>query len=414
MVIVSYSYSTAYEFGDQFVTINGGEGNDTIRAAFINLLSSYSNTYTYTNSNGVTYTSTISGFFRSNNTYVTVTNWSGSNGAHGGETITSTLIYDRLIEYADGDGDDVVEDYHTGDSIKVDGSYTCLVEGSDVVIKVGTGSITLKNAKSQTIVINDAVVTLSSDQVAANVILTDKDKSPYSAADTVGGIDASQRTKKIQITGNANNNSIIGGKGVDTLNGGDGADTLKGGVGNDILSGGSGDDVFLVADGEGNDVINDYTTGDKVKLTSGKVSNIKVKNNDVILTIGKSKLTLKNAKSQSIEVENSNGTTSTIINGINLTYSPRLKPADSAIIDIRLKNKVLRCLLQWSMPQPYILRRRRLLPLLIFKRILAKEFTKCNKNLAPYIPIAKARGFSAHFGNYQQGQGKYRNQRHGG
>ena len=37
-----------------------------------------------------------------------------------------------------------------------------------------------------------------------------------------------------------------------------------------------------------------------------------------------------------------------------LTYSPRLKPADSAIIDIRLKNKVLRCLLQGSMSQPFI------------------------------------------------------------
>ena len=42
--------------------------------------------------------------------------------------------------------------------------------------------------------------------------------------------------------------------------------------------------------------------------------------------------------------------------------------------------------------------KRRLLPLLIFKYILAKEFTKCNKNLAAYIPIAKARGFSPHFG----------------
>ena len=37
-----------------------------------------------------------------------------------------------------------------------------------------------------------------------------------------------------------------------------------------------------------------------------------------------------------------------------LTNSPRLKPADSGINSTSLKNEVLRCLLQWSLPQPFI------------------------------------------------------------
>ena len=40
---------------------------------------------------------------------------------------------------------------------------------------------------------------------------------------------------------------------------------------------------------------------------------------------------------------------------IFLTNSPRLKPADSAIINQSLKREVLQGLLQWSLPQPYFL-----------------------------------------------------------
>ena len=40
---------------------------------------------------------------------------------------------------------------------------------------------------------------------------------------------------------------------------------------------------------------------------------------------------------------------------INLTNSPRQKPADSAIINQSSKIEVLQGLLQWSLPQPYFL-----------------------------------------------------------
>ncbi len=50
---------------------------------------------------------------------------------------------------------------------------------------------------------------------------------------------------------------LAGGDGNDILNGSSGNDVLMGGSGNDTLNGGAGDDVYIVARGDGADVIND-------------------------------------------------------------------------------------------------------------------------------------------------------------
>jgi Ca2+-binding RTX toxin-like protein len=81
------------------------------------------------------------------------------------------------------------------------------------------------------------------------------------------------------LTGNAGNDTLIGGNGTDLLvggagddllDGGNGTDTLRGGLGNDTLTGGNGSDVFLFAAGEGTDTITDFKLGsDKIGLTDG-------------------------------------------------------------------------------------------------------------------------------------------------
>jgi len=50
----------------------------------------------------------------------------------------------------------------------------------------------------------------------------------------------------LRLTGNALDNTVIGGAGVDTLNGGGGNDVLDGGTGADTMNGGSGDDTFIL------------------------------------------------------------------------------------------------------------------------------------------------------------------------
>ncbi len=62
------------------------------------------------------------------------------------------------------------------------------------------------------------------------------------------------------ITGTLNADTINGGAGLDTLNGGSGNDTLIGSQGNDNLTGSTGSDIYTFAQGDGQDVINNYDT----------------------------------------------------------------------------------------------------------------------------------------------------------
>ena len=58
------------------------------------------------------------------------------------------------------------------------------------------------------------------------------------------------------IDGGAGDDTINGGAGIDTIDGGAGNDTINGGAGGDILTGGEGDkDIFIIAYGEGGDMI---------------------------------------------------------------------------------------------------------------------------------------------------------------
>ena len=160
--------------------------------------------------------------------------------------------------------------------------------------------------------------------------------------DTLKKIDASKRTKSIKITGNNNENiilggskadtiiagtkastlsggagsdyitgsaegdSIVGGGGADVLYGLGGDDTLVGSAGADTLYGGAGNDVFVYNSGNGNDVIMDYEVGDVIRLGKGATVKKSAKSgNDYVLTIGSSKLTLKNAADKNISVVNS-------------------------------------------------------------------------------------------------------------
>lgn len=63
------------------------------------------------------------------------------------------------------------------------------------------------------------------------------------------------------LTGDANDNGIIGGLGIDTINGAAGSDTIKGGGGSDTLTGAAGDDrfEFNMAGGEGADTVTDLS-----------------------------------------------------------------------------------------------------------------------------------------------------------
>ena len=179
-----------------------------------------------------------------------------------------------------------------------------------------------------------------------NISLSDSDNNAFDASeklnDTLIKIDASKRTKAIKITGNNNENviiggskndtiiagskastlnggagndsingspegdSIVGGKGADVIYGLAGDDTINGGAGNDTLYGGDGNDVFIYNSGNGNDVIVDYEIGDVIKLGKGTtIKKAAASGKNYILTIGSNKITIKNAADKLITVANS-------------------------------------------------------------------------------------------------------------
>ncbi|MGK7947431.1 MAG: SGNH/GDSL hydrolase family protein [Xenococcaceae cyanobacterium] len=115
---------------------------------------------------------------------------------------------------------------------------------------------------------------------------------------TDGGTDT--LTNIENIDGSAYNDTLAGDAGVNVINGRDGNDRLQGGGGNDILTGGLGSDTFVLASGDGNDTITDFTVGqdsvgllgslsfEQIAITQGTGANadnssIKIAENDEIL-----------------------------------------------------------------------------------------------------------------------------------
>lgn len=209
--------------------------------------------------------------------------------------------------------------------------------------------------------------TLVSDLFTVN----NSTKSPATIESFAKTVDASSRTKVIAITGNAlantisggtKNDSIYGATGNDSILGNDGSDKLYGDAGNDILLGGKGNDSLWGGTGNdsltgndgndifiyeaGKDVITDYTAGqDKIKIASGKISKTSLSGSDVLFTIGKSSLTVKNAKGKTISLIDSAGkSSSTVVGAQALTNSNKANvtiTADMGAVDASVRTKAI-------------------------------------------------------------------------
>ena len=210
-----------------------------------------------------------------------------------------------IIEYADGDGNDVVYGYKSIDRIRLtdESDFTTILSGEDVIVQVGTGVILLAGAADKDVhitkysVLPDMQYSNNYKNLTLNQYFNGTLKDYNSKVKT---IDAREVNNQIEIIGNAQNNSI---------HGGNKNDTIYGGKGNDKLYGGYGDDVFVYNDGDGNDTIYDYAEGKDVikinksiKSTSIGFLGIGFLGNDFVFKLGNGKITVKNGKTKKIEV----------------------------------------------------------------------------------------------------------------
>ncbi|MBR1398098.1 MAG: hypothetical protein IJ563_11300, partial [Selenomonadaceae bacterium] len=94
-------------------------------------------------------------------------------GGKGNDTIAiSSKSLMNVLQYASGDGNDIITNYSSHDTIQItNGLYSTQTSGNDVIIKIGSNSINLKNAKGTTLNIAGTTsdkVSVASDAVTYN------------------------------------------------------------------------------------------------------------------------------------------------------------------------------------------------------------------------------------------------------
>ncbi|MBR4153228.1 MAG: hypothetical protein IKT98_09765 [Selenomonadaceae bacterium] len=203
----------------------------------------------------------------------------------------------NLVQYTTGDGNDIITNFSEKDSLKIGdgtGTYSTTKSGSDIIVTVGEGKITLNGAA------NLSIVNISGEYI--NFVNNDKSNTVFNGTDGKDSLDNSFAGVTINGLGgndSINNNtggdfvSIAGGADDDyiwnyannvTINGGAGNDTFDnrgnnvtviGGTGNDFfhndpLSGGA--DSVKFDCGAGNDTLNNF--GTKITVLGGDGNDI--------------------------------------------------------------------------------------------------------------------------------------------
>ncbi len=296
----------AYGRGGDSVSIDGGNGNDSITSWQTNYV-------TLSGGNGddtiENYSSIAKVYGGAGNDLI-----NGNGGAHvtieagaGNDTISlGSDATNTQINYTSGDGNDLIVGFNETSTLRIGdgkGTYSTVASGEDIIATVGRGKITLVGAVDLDEIHIDGAQVLT---------VTDEDSASLTAPADFKFVNAASRTTALQITGNKFANSILGGAandtiwggygadtimsnagndklfgeagndvlsggdGADTLDGGTGNDTLFGGVGNDSLSGGNGDDTLsggagndILLGGAGNDTLNGGAGNDNLSGGSG-------------------------------------------------------------------------------------------------------------------------------------------------
>lgn len=320
--------------------IDGGTGNDTIEA-----FGDASSIFGGEGNDLISVGYSVSVYGGAGNDTIRSGGYDSIQGGKGNDLLE--LSYSDTILYANGDGKDTVfssyGDWENPTIRLLSGSISKeTITNDDVMLTIGSGSITLKNATGTKFTIVDAKgnktiksfgglpTGASYNSKKTTVTLSAKfTKSTFDAeiyASTIKTIDASKIENFANIYGNDNDNVIKAGKYGGYLCGREGDDTLYGGASYDI---------FGYEKGDGNDVIVNYTSGkDTVHVTRGTIKSYTVKNSDVILNIANGSITIKNGKGKAISIRDANYDTKTynFKKGTNKKLSTALVSGSSASI----------------------------------------------------------------------------------
>lgn len=209
------------------------------------------------------------------------------NLGHGNDTIIGSAGPDIFQFTEDNFGEDVIIGYDESDTIELlentyRGKDTLY---NDVILYVGFGSITIKDAVDQKINLKtDGVTTFSNvvDNRSANVVINGSD----------GDDSIKNNGSNVVIHANYGNDTIINSAPFVTINAGGGVDMF-------VHNAGGSATVYNYAAGE-----------DRLQLTSANISGSSVDGDDVLLFIGNDTLTFADTNNKAITVTDTKGRTS--------------------------------------------------------------------------------------------------------
>lgn len=164
--------------------------------------------------------------------------------------------------------------------VDIEGASLTGGAGNDVIDAVGfTGSATINGGSGDDVITGSVGPSQLNGQAGNDTITGGEDNDSILGGAGNDELDGGEGDNRINgndgddtIASGSGNDTITGGVGRDSIDGGDGADHIDGGAGNDTLLGGNGDDTILGGNGhdslEGNagaDVLNGQADHDRIE-----------------------------------------------------------------------------------------------------------------------------------------------------
>ena len=312
-----------YNYAVDKVTVTGGKGNDTLELGYD---SSKNNLIKYASGDG---NDTILNF--DSNDTIQITSGSYSTTKSGSDFIVKVGKKKITLKGAVNNKYDKINIINSSGELATYNDWSKRTELTGDI-----GFVNTSNKVTLTAATKDGYVGNVADQVLmkGGKGSTHLENNYGSKVTMVGGISSDRiyntSGKNVKISGGAGNDYIesygdsYGYADNASINGGAGDDeiycswssnnTIIGGKGDDFISvtssGADSQNVFKYATGDGNDTIYGFGESDTLKITKGSYK-AKVSGNDVIVTVGKGKITLVDAAVGKISITNSKGKTTT-------------------------------------------------------------------------------------------------------
>ena len=250
----------------------------------------------------------------------------------------------NVLEYNVGDDDDIVFGFDDDDTLQLadDAAYTTLNFGSDLIVSLGSGSITLKDAADRSITIrggarvSDYINNTTQNTLIAGTSSADSiyNYAYYVTIDGGAGDDSINNAAGdyVSIDGGTGNDSIFNGN----LNWNN---TIHGGLGDDTITNEGNYGIYQYASGDGNDVIFGFGYDDTLQLTDGANYTTLKSGSDLIVSLGSGSITLKDAADRSINIDGGSSLTGgndTIPSGNVISVSEDSPSIDNSRADISI------------------------------------------------------------------------------